>query len=74
MPKGDVETVYADGVWTNTVEGESDIGAYYQTKDRAVEAGRELAIERKVEHVIKNQDGTISERNSYGHDPRDVEG
>ncbi|MDN3935646.1 FadR/GntR family transcriptional regulator [Arthrobacter sp. YD4] len=28
----------------------------------------------KVEHIIKNQDGEISEKNSYGNDPRNVPG
>ena len=74
MPKGDVETVYVDGQWTNQIEGEGPTEHLYQTKDRAVEAGRALARERKVEHIIKNQDGTIGERNTYGHDPRDIKG
>ena len=37
--------------------------------DAAVAAGRQEVINRKTEHVIHNQDGTISERNSYGNDP-----
>ena len=32
-------------------------------------AGRARAMADKTEHVIHNQDGTISERNSYGGDP-----
>jgi hypothetical protein len=32
-------------------------------------AGREQAMTRGTEHVIHNQDGVISERNSYGNDP-----
>jgi hypothetical protein len=39
------------------------------TKEVATEAGRQEAIARKTEHVIHNQDGTISERNSSGYDP-----
>jgi hypothetical protein len=38
-------------------------------KQEAVSAGRDLAKIRSTEHVIHNQDGTISERNSYGSDP-----
>ena len=74
MPRGDVETVFRDGMWTNMVEGEGGTGRNFQTKERAVEAGRELARERGVEHIIKNQDGTIGERNSYGNDPRKTSG
>lgn len=36
--------------------------------------GRAAAVEDKVEHIIKNMDGTIAERNSYGNDPRNVPG
>lgn len=74
MPKGDIETVFTDGAWTNQVQGEGPTGDGFQTKDRAVEAGRELARARRVEHIVKNQDGTIGERNTYGHDPRDIPG
>jgi hypothetical protein len=73
MPRGDVETLYRDGKWANRVTGERS-EYLFQTKDRAVAAGRELARRRHVEHIIKNQDGTVAERNTYGDDPRDVRG
>jgi hypothetical protein len=44
-------------------------GGLHDTKDEAVKAGRELARNRKTEHVIHNVDGKIGERNSYGNDP-----
>ena len=31
-----------------------------------------MAKARKAEHFIKNKDGTIGERNSYGNDPRNI--
>jgi hypothetical protein len=74
VPQSDIETVFNDGMWTNHVEGEGPTGHNFQTKEMAVDAGRDLARERGVEHIIKKQDGTIGERNSYGHDPRDVSG
>jgi hypothetical protein len=43
-------------------------------KATAVEAGRGEARRRQVEHIIKNTDGTIREKNSQGHDPRNVPG
>ncbi|UJW36687.1 DUF2188 domain-containing protein [Saccharothrix sp. AJ9571] len=47
----------------------------FATKDEAVAVGRDLAIERKVEHFIRKLDGTIGERNTYtGHDPRNIPG
>ncbi|WP_218681881.1 DUF2188 domain-containing protein [Microbacterium sp. BF1] len=75
MPTGDVETFPQDGAWFNRVTGESgNTGGSHRTKAEAVEAGRELARARKVEHIIKNENGQIAERNSYGNDPRDVKG
>jgi len=69
MATGYVHTVYKDGSWTNTVEDDDAPRATFETKEPAVAAGRKLAIDRKTEHVIHNQDGMIAERNSYGHDP-----
>lgn len=75
MPKGDVETYHADGEWKNRIEGETtNTGGAYATKDEAVRAGRDEARRRSTEHIIRNLDGTISERNSYGNDPRNVPG
>jgi hypothetical protein len=45
------------------------LGADYCTKDEAEAAGRDAAQTDKVEHVIKNQDGKIGSKNSYGNDP-----
>ncbi len=44
-------------------------GADYGTKDEAEAAGRDAAQTDKLEHVIKNQDGKIGSKNSYGNDP-----
>jgi hypothetical protein len=74
MPKGDVETYHQDGTWKNKVEGDDSAESTHDTKDEAIQAGRDMARSRKVEHIIKNMDGTIAERNSYGHDPRNVPG
>lgn len=75
MPTGDVETFHEDDAWHNRVTGDSTTtGGPHQTKEDAVAAGRDLAKERKVEHIIKNENGQIAERNSYGNDPQDVKG
>jgi hypothetical protein len=74
MAKGDVEAYHEGGKWRNRVEGESSSNSTHDTKQGAVAAGRSMAQDRKVEHIIKNLDGTISERNSYGHDPRTIPG
>ena len=75
MADGFVHTVFKDGQWTNTIEGD-DGGSQqsYSTKEEAQAAGRGLAQQRQTEHVIHNQDGEIAERNSYGNDPRSSKG
>jgi hypothetical protein len=73
MPKGD-ETFHENGEWHNGIEGAGRVISTHSDKEIAVRAGREAAQERKVEHIIKNMDGTIGERNCYGNNPRDVPG
>lgn len=74
MPAGDVETFHKDNAWHNRIEGGDTVGGGFATKTDAVSAGRELARERQVEHIIRDQNGQIAERNSYGNDPRSVRG
>jgi hypothetical protein len=74
MPEGDVETFHKDGKWRNRIEGYEVVKGEYANKAEAQAAGREEARERRVEHLIRNHDGTIGERNTYGHDPRDIPG
>jgi hypothetical protein len=74
MPKGDVETFHQDGKWHNKIEGNDGALSTYDTKEEAEKAGRQRALNDKVEHIIRNLDGTIGERKSYGNDPRNVPG
>lgn len=73
-PNGDVETFHKEDAWHNEVTGDTGVKGSYPTKAEAVDAGRDLAQSLAVEHIIKNVNGQISERNSYGNDPRDVKG
>ncbi|MCC3299362.1 DUF2188 domain-containing protein [Arthrobacter caoxuetaonis] len=75
MPKGDIETYHENGTWQSRREGtgEAPFGRS-TTKDEAVRIGRDRARELKVEHLIKNMNGTIAEKNSYGNDPRNIPG
>jgi hypothetical protein len=70
MARGWIHTVYrhATGDWANEVEDSGQVSSTHATKEEAVAAGRQLAIAARTEHVIHNMDGTISGRNSYGHD------
>lgn len=75
MAQGDIETYYEKGAWKNKREGsDRAFGAGYGTKDEALAAGRDSAKADSVEHVIKNQDGQIGAKNSYGNDPGNVPG
>jgi len=53
--------------WVNKVGGE--VVSTHRRKDTAVERGREIAQDKKAEHVIHKVDGTIQNSNSYGNDP-----
>jgi hypothetical protein len=69
MADGFVHTVYKNGQGVNESEGGEEFGGSHSTKEETVAAGRARAQQDKTEHVIHDQDGTISERNSYGNDP-----
>ncbi len=74
MSKGDVHTLPHKGGWANKIEGSSRVANTAARKAEAQAKGREMAIKRKVEHLIHNKDGTVSKRNSYGSHPRQRKG
>jgi hypothetical protein len=53
--------------WWNKVDGR--VISRHRLKENAVEVGRAVARELKVEHTIHKSDGSIGEKNSYGNDP-----
>jgi hypothetical protein len=65
MAKGDIETYHEDGVWKNRVEGGQRASNTADTKGEAQTVGRQMAIDRGVEHFIRNRDGKIGGRNTY---------
>lgn len=72
----DVHTVpHGDG-WANRVEGASRVSNTAPTKAEAQAQGREMALDRGVEHFVHGQDGTIQSRNTYPRlrDPRASKG
>jgi hypothetical protein len=76
MSKGDIHTVKHDDGWANRAEGNKRVSNTAPTKAKAQAKGREMAIERGVEHVVHKQDGQIGERNTYPRsgDPRSSKG
>ncbi|MHA7261589.1 DUF2188 domain-containing protein [Arthrobacter sp. TMN-37] len=75
MPKGDIETFHDVGLWMNRRQAVDDKPwGLATTKEEAAAVGRSVARAEKVEHIIRNIDGTIGERNSYGNDPSSIRG
>ena len=76
MAKGDIHTVHRDSRWLNEVEGGKRASNSADTKAAAQATGREMAVDRGVEHLIHNKDGEIGARNTYprGRDPRRSKG
>jgi Uncharacterized protein conserved in bacteria (DUF2188) len=74
MPEGDIEVFHQAGKWQVRIEGHQTLPGEYDTKAAAVDAARDQARDRGVELIVRNQDGTISDRDSHGHDPRDIPG
>jgi hypothetical protein len=68
VAEGFVHTVWKNDQWVNELELGDEVSRH-ETKEEAVESGRSLAMQRKTEHVIHNQDGEIAYRHSYGNDP-----
>jgi hypothetical protein len=73
--QGDVHVVHRQdqGMWAVEVEG-GRTRSTHGTKAEAERAGREVARRNKSELLIHRRDGKITERNTYGHDPRRTKG
>lgn len=76
MAEGDIHTSKHGDHWVNKVEGNQRASNSAPTKAEAQAAGREMAIDRGVEHIIHNQDGQIGQRNTYprSRDPKTSQG
>ncbi len=60
--------------WAVEVEGTDGATSHYPSQEEAIAAGTEKAKNDKVELFIHGRDGQIRQRNSFGHDPRNVKG
>ena len=58
------------------VQGEKSLrpSSWHETKEQAIERGRELAKARKGQLIVHKADGTIETEWTYGHDPRSSKG
>lgn len=60
--------------WQVKYEHDETPLAMFDTKEEAIQNGREIAMQNQSELVIHRKDGVIHEKWSYGNDPRDVKG
>lgn len=69
-----VETYFEDGEWKVKGQGNSKASSVHKTKFEAQKQGRLDAIKKETEHIIKNKNGQIGKRNSYGKDKNPPKG
>ena len=62
------------GDWAVQTDGTQRADSLHTRKADAVARGRELAKNKETELVIKNEDGKIAGKDSYGKDPRKSKG
>lgn len=69
--KKNIHTVYNSDrkMWETKAEKTEKPIKSAHTKEQAVKNSVKVAKEKKVEHVIHNKDGKISDKDSYGKDP-----
>ena len=69
MAKKAIEVKPRGDQWVVQKQGTSKAASVHETKAPAVKAGTQQAKNEKTELVIKKQDGTIQNKNSFGNDP-----
>jgi Uncharacterized protein conserved in bacteria (DUF2188) len=75
VPQGcNQHVVPAPNGWAVRAEGAEHSAFVFSTQSEAIAKGRELAISQRSELFIHGEDGQIRERNTYGHDPRQIKG
>jgi hypothetical protein len=60
--------------WIVRRENQDEPIGTYRTQAEAEEEGRRIAREEHVEMLLHNRHGQIRQRDTYGHDPRDIPG
>ncbi len=62
-------TPHVGGGWQVRREGAERASSVHDTQREALDRGRELARQERVELVIHRRDGQIRDSDSYGNDP-----
>lgn len=64
----------SNGGWDVKRGGAERSSGHYDTKQQAINAGREISRNQKTEFRIHNKDGKIASSDSHGHDPHPPKG
>ncbi|MGO4416633.1 DUF2188 domain-containing protein [Cupriavidus sp. KB_39] len=70
----DVHVVPADNGWAVELASSPADRQLFDTQEAAIASGTALARQNQVELFVYGRDGRIRERNSFGHDPRNIPG
>lgn len=60
-----IETYCEEGLWRNSVGFHGPVTGEFRTREAALEAGRDDARVRGVQHVVRDANGVAVERNRY---------
>ncbi len=63
-----------DGKWETKQEGADRASKIADTQAKSWEYTQQRAREEKGEAFLKDREGKIRERNTYGHDPKGIKG
>jgi len=58
-----------EGGWDVKRGGGEKASRHFETKQEAIEGGREISRNQGTEFIIHNRDGRISQSDSHGNDP-----
>jgi hypothetical protein len=64
-----VETFFENGKWRNRLKTAHVFSKEYDTREEAAAAGQKLAHAAGVEHVVRDLEGTLAEREPEDHAP-----
>ena len=62
------------GGWDVRRGGAERASGHFDTKQEAVDRGREISRNASTEFKIHNRDGRVSQSDSHGNDPRNIKG
>ena len=64
-----IHVVHSQGEWKVRREGSTRASKVFSTKTEAIDYGRKVGQDERLELYIHNMDGRIADRRSYGNDP-----